>query len=601
MHITTQVITGLTLAAVASASVTFPYSFPNSCIASCSMEAGKKCWSDYTHDQSSPYFIESLSCPCGTGSKSTQYNNEMTNCMSNNDCGWWDTLTYNWDKSSVCDWYNEHKDMIKSHVSTTTHKSTKRLTSRSSQHKTFSKSTDSYSSVQSVSSQNVTTLPKSHSFAGTSAKVSNKVKTALHSKNYTTLVIPSSIRGSATEDQQHTKSHDDNGTAVSHNSIATTSHKYSSAAISSPQSLSMSSKTKEIKLSKSTASHATHLSTESTESKTQYHTKSHSESELSLSDHSAITTASDPSSVSFETSKVPTTTEAQSTWIPRPSNYFPFPPPNKCMTDCSFKAGRKCWSKYTQDIHSPYFVESLSCLCDSSNPGHSQFISDSASCMISSDCGFFAMIKAEGQQSAICKWYNEHKQVIKPTESHSTTETHKASAPSVHSESTESSTAHSSTYDVTSQESSKSTQSPKAFMTTMSHNPSHTLKSESSSVETTKSKSNTTASQSSSKPVKSSEPKSQVSVDISRSDKYTSSRAASSAESTESMTQHYTESHSESEFSVSHSSAITSTSHLSSVSSETSKVPTSTEAQPTWIPRPSNYFPFPPPNKFLTS
>ncbi|ORX87938.1 hypothetical protein K493DRAFT_200363, partial [Basidiobolus meristosporus CBS 931.73] len=138
------------------------------------------------------------------------------------------------------------------------------------------------------------------------------------------------------------------------------------------------------------------------------------------------------------------------------------PSPNKCITDCSLKAGKKCWSKYTQDIHSPNFVDSFSCLCDDSNPGHGQFLKDNLECIVSNDCGFFAMMEAEGQEAEICKWYNEHKKVVKPTESHSSTEKPKSSASSVHPKSTEHSTVGNVTHDSASHETTKVTESHKA-------------------------------------------------------------------------------------------------------------------------------------------
>ncbi|KAK9760395.1 hypothetical protein K7432_015619 [Basidiobolus ranarum] len=133
-------------------------------------------------------------------------------------------------------------------------------------------------------------------------------------------------------------------------------------------------------------------------------------------------TASNASSKSTETQKPTSTSESQPTGT-KGAKYFPFKNPNKCVDNCSVEAGKKCWSHYTQDENSPYFVESFSCLCDSNNPGHDDFISDSGACVIEK-CGIEAALKASSLETPICNWYNEHK--VNTTTTGSSSAAHKS-------------------------------------------------------------------------------------------------------------------------------------------------------------------------------
>ncbi|KAK9762693.1 hypothetical protein K7432_011328, partial [Basidiobolus ranarum] len=91
--------------------------------------------------------------------------------------------------------------------------------------------------------------------------------------------------------------------------------------------------------------------------------------------------------------------------------HFPYSYPDGCVESCSLEAGRKCCSHYTQDVNSPYFVDSLACLCDPNNPGYEQFYTDIDDCMDNyswrdewTKWHFEAF--TEGK---ICAWYNQKK------------------------------------------------------------------------------------------------------------------------------------------------------------------------------------------------
>ncbi|KAK9764193.1 hypothetical protein K7432_008510 [Basidiobolus ranarum] len=98
------------------------------------------------------------------------------------------------------------------------------------------------------------------------------------------------------------------------------------------------------------------------------------------------------------------------------SDYFPFEYPSECITSCSLKAGKKCWSNYTQDETDPNFVQSFSCLCDTSNPGNGAFMANSLQCLTESKCDGKDIMTSMGLQGPICEWYNQHKNDPKPTE-----------------------------------------------------------------------------------------------------------------------------------------------------------------------------------------
>ncbi|ORX89095.1 hypothetical protein K493DRAFT_318984 [Basidiobolus meristosporus CBS 931.73] len=97
------------------------------------------------------------------------------------------------------------------------------------------------------------------------------------------------------------------------------------------------------------------------------------------------------------------------------SDFFPFEYPSDCITSCSLQAGKKCWSSYTQDESDPNFIQSFSCLCDSSNPGNGNFMMDSLKCLTANKCEEKDIMASMALQGPICEWYNQHKNDPKPT------------------------------------------------------------------------------------------------------------------------------------------------------------------------------------------
>ncbi|KAK9762691.1 hypothetical protein K7432_011326 [Basidiobolus ranarum] len=98
-----------------------------------------------------------------------------------------------------------------------------------------------------------------------------------------------------------------------------------------------------------------------------------------------------------------------------PYTYWP-----SCVATCNEEAGKVCYADYTEDPNSPNFMESLSCLCDSTNPGHTTFINSLNTCM-DEGCWLFQRLPFEySTEGKMCAWYNKNKVTPKPTESKST-------------------------------------------------------------------------------------------------------------------------------------------------------------------------------------
>ncbi|KAK9674711.1 hypothetical protein K7432_016973 [Basidiobolus ranarum] len=87
MHFAIQVLAGIAAVSVVSASDYFPFKYPNDCITECAMEAGKKCWPNYTQDPNSPDFVESFACLCGSDqAKVNGFLTDSLNCMLEKSC-----------------------------------------------------------------------------------------------------------------------------------------------------------------------------------------------------------------------------------------------------------------------------------------------------------------------------------------------------------------------------------------------------------------------------------------------------------------------------------------------------------------------------------
>ncbi|KAK9760417.1 hypothetical protein K7432_015551 [Basidiobolus ranarum] len=146
MYFATKLLVSIAVATVVSASTEFPYASPSDCITSCTVQAGKQCFAQYTEDSTSVDFIQSLACLCDGDAKTTAFLDSSSKCFVASKCTSKDISLAKNLEAPICNWYNAHKS---DHKPTESPKSTANASAKSAE---SSKSTASDRPTESAKS-----------------------------------------------------------------------------------------------------------------------------------------------------------------------------------------------------------------------------------------------------------------------------------------------------------------------------------------------------------------------------------------------------------------------------------------------------------------